>query len=433
MTLLWIRCPSWARLALTLLFLGGAARASGVGPATTHDQHPESSAFAGALRFEEALRRAAAQGPLVRLSMAGQVAEGRALDSAAPFVTQAPLLQGQLGPRWSRGSVTPEVILGVSQPLSVVPVGPAQRSLVKSEIEARRVGIAAARLRSAERAGHVWIEQALAHARLEMRLGQVESARLLLELARARERAGGADPSEVALLSAEVAFLRGTVLEAEGAHFQAASELAWVTGADSLLGFEVEGELETVLTDPLERTARAEAAPEVQIARERVKVSEREVEVARAQNAAGLSFGVQYQREGTGDQILTGVFSLPLPVVQQGRHQMDRALIQSEAARGEAQYTQTESGLALKKMNHEVTHAQAAYELLTREALPFEREALRVFEAQYREGALGLTVLLVARTRLVEIEERTLSALAAWKHAHLSYLAQSGLLLGGAP
>lgn len=421
--------PAWV---LPLVVFLGTSAAQAQTTSRIHDHHPEESPETRRLDFEVALRLAAQKGPLVSLAIAGQSAQSRAQDSASPLVAQAPLVQGQLGPRWSQGSTSPEVIIGVVQPLSVVPVGSAQKALIKTEIAARAVSIEAARIRSAEQAGHAWLNQALAHAQMEVRSSQLESARTLLELARARERSGEVDPSEVALLSAEVAFLRGTVLEAEGLHFQAASDLAWISGEDPTRPFEVTGSLESVLREPLDRSLEPKAAPEVRVAREQAKVAEGEVGVARAQNAAGFSVGVQYQREGTGDQILTGVFSLPLPIVRQGRHQAERAMVRREDARGEIKYAETHSSLVLRKAEHEVSHARGAYELLATEAVPAQREALHVLETQYREGILTLSVLLVGRQRLLQTEERTLSALADWKHAQLHYLAQAGLLLEAA-
>lgn len=424
--------PSRLTTRLTSFFLGaaavcGAAVASAEAP---HSQHPTDSENVVYLTLEEALSRGASAGPEVGVADAPREALAEAAARANPVFTQVPTLQAQFGPRFSRGDIHPDVTVSVSQPVPLTRVGPVQQRLARAEKMAVEREFELAQLDSAERAGRAWVDLALSERSLLLRQESQKRALENLRIVESRVRHGEADPSVFSLAASELADAKSRVLEAEGDHYLAASDLAYFAGLSEDTRAEVKTTLldEPPISSSTEPGGAVEAHPAVQSAAAAALASKEAIAYAKAQQAPNASFGVQYQREGTGDQIITGIFTLPLPAWKPWRFQEARARANYDAKNAQVALAQRNLERWLERMRHEYSHAKAQYQIVKDQLVPPRKEAVRLARLAFAAGEHEYLRVVWAERELLAAEERLVTALADVHRARLQLLRFTGRL-----
>lgn len=416
---------TYASAVLSGIFLiPGAAQAQ-----EGHQAHPEDGREVVYLSFEQALRRGAEFGPDVTEAKAPRASANEAVRRAHPLFSQVPVVQGQLGPRVSSGRTTPELIVSISQPIPLMNTGKVQENLARAERSSVEKNIDLASLDSAERAGHAWINLAYSEELLQLRAQANEQAELYLRVVESRAKVGEIDQGDLALAQSELASMQALVLQAEGEHFLAASELSYVAG----LSESQRADVKTVLSDlPILQETPQKAVqsshPALVSAEALVEASKQAVGYAKSQQIPALSFGVQYQREGTGDQILTGTFTVPIPLWKPWHFQEARQRVHYDQQRAQAQRVKTELALEMERSEHEYTHATAHYELIKSRAIPPRKESLRIAMAKFEAGETDFLRVSWARRELLTVEEQMAAALAALHRARLHLLRSTGTL-----
>ncbi len=407
-------------------------------PKPTHSGHPEESEQVVYLSFEQALRRGGSIGPEVALARASSEALKEAVRESNPIFTQLPVLQTQLGPRFTGGQIKPDIIVSLSQPIALTRKGAIQEQLARAEQDVGKKGVQWSALQGAEQAGQAWIELALSEELLEIRKHSVEQAKLNLKLVESRVRVGESDQAERALAQSEVASAQSLVLDAEGRHFEAASLLAFLT---SLPG-EKRAEVRARLSRPVETSAvegeggrgsseassRVESHPYVQMAEAEAKVSKASIAYTKTQQAPMMAVGVQYQREGTGDHIITGVLTLPLPIGTPWSYQQARKRARYDQDKARAELVKRRQRQELIQARHERLHARAQYDLLLASLLPPKEEAVRLAQIKFKAGESNFMRLTIAQRELLAARERLACALADVYRAQLRYEQSSGTL-----
>lgn len=403
-------------------------------PALPEHSHSDHAPHAGSvirLSLTQALELGAQRGPEVTRVSATRGATKQLAAVAAPTFTQLPFVQAQIGPRLSRDKVLPEFIVSANQPFTWGDVSGAQRRVSNATGRALETETAHARLNDAERAAHAWIELALAERVLALRKDFVALAESLAAVANARVSAGEAQPMERALSQSELASAQSELIDAEGSHFAAELELAYALGVTTDVAVHINGAL--MAPEALVSSDSRGVHPEVEAAENRAHLALQQVEYAAVQQAPVVSIGVQYQREGTGDQILTAVATLPLPIARPWAFQQAEQKIASDAARAEAQLARVLTAKRLKLAQHEVAHAESQYDHLAEQNLPALREAQRMALARYTAGEEDLTSVSLIRQRWLRAEEQLATALAELNHAHIRLQAARGSLLDSKP
>lgn len=417
---------AWRRtLAVGLLGLGVANAQQEPNQVATHDRPAQR------VSLQHAISLGAKHGPRVRRASAAQPAARMMADVSSPALSQLPYIQAQLGPRRSRGALSPEVIVEVTQPFALWSTGSIQRGIARATRAAVASELENAELDDAERAAHAWVELALAEVVLRLRQEFLTATQVLNDLARARLEAGDAEPVDAALASSELAEARSMAVDAEGERLDAQLTLSHSLGLAPNEQVGVDGSLPAPPPYELQSDRSAMPAathPAVVAAERRAELALSEVEQSKLQQAPTVAFGVQYQREGTGDQVLTAVATVPLPVARPWEFQQSQKYVEVERARAEARYVRAETALELARARREVERARGQFALLSDSALPSLREAHRLALLRYTHGATDFVQVSMLRQRLLRMEEQAAAALADVHHAHLRFLAASGTL-----
>lgn len=392
-----------------------------------HESHPEHAhPNTLLLNLAQATALGAKNGPEVVKSKATHAA-GRELEAAAnPFLTQLPYVQAQLGPRVSRGATSPEVIVGVNQPFTLGDTAGVQKRIARATSKTLLATTRSAELSGARRAANAWIMLALADRTLKLRREFAEQAQSLVALARARVTAGEAEPVELALAESELADAHSLVIDAEGLHYTAELELSYAIGEP---GAHVDVRDESPQLPPTPIATSPTLHPDVEAAERRAALALDEVAYAKVQQAPTLALGIQYQREGTGDQILTAVATIPLPVASPWAFQMAQQRLAAVDARAEANLIRTMTDKQRRGAAHELDHTRAQYEHLLATALPPLKEAHRLAVLRYTHGETDFSAVSLIRQRLLRTEERVAEALAHVQLADVEVRALAGRLL----
>lgn len=398
-------------------------------PAFAHEDHTAHPAHAAPetlfVSLSQAIAMGARNGPDVQRSKAPRGSAAALREVAAPFVTQLPYVQTQLGPRLSRGAYSPEVIVSVNQPFTIGDTAGIQKRVARATLEAVDATTRSAELTDAQRAAEAWILLALADRVLDLRKQFTEQATSLVTLARARVTAGEANPLELALAEGELSDAQSLVIDAEGLHYAAELELSYAIGKPGS-HVDVSGGLTAPETPNLD--AKPSPHPSVVAAESRAALAVEQIEYAKLQQAPTLALGVQYQREGTGDQILTAIATIPLTVAEPWAFQQTQQRVSADTARAEVNHARSLNAKERSNARHETHHTQSQYEHLERAALPPLREAHRLALLRYTAGETDFSEVSLIRQRLLRAEERLAEALARVQQAHVQWQAVTGTL-----
>lgn len=413
-------CSRWLCLVPCISLASGGARAH-----TDHGRHPQHATGTTLVTFAQAVSLGAQKGPDSNKAKAALAATSD-LQDAAPSVAQLPFVQTQVGPRLSASNVAPEVILSVAQPFAWSDAAGVQKRVAHATQRLAATATRGAELSDAERAAHAWLDLALADEVLERRRESATSAASLLAIAQARVATGEAQPIELALAKSELADALASVMSAEGLHATAELDLAYALGLPPSTHVDVDERLSPMPAFTSNVTAGVH--PAVLAAEDRWQLTQEQIGYAKVQQAPIVTLGVQYQREGTGDQILTAVATIPIPVARPWAFQEAQQRLSAEVARAEVNYVRTLNALETSRAEHEQAHTRSQYDHLQQAALPPLREAHRLALARFTSGATDFSELSLIRQRLLRAEEQLAQALANVHHARVRTLAAHGKL-----
>ena len=404
--------------------------------ADLHDHVPPPRAVEKRISLRDATRLGAARGPdgTVAAAPRAAVAETkRAADAIFTTLPRATLIAGdRVGPQGS----SLEVGASVTQDLPLAGVRGARKEAAATYGRVVEQALALARLDGASRAALAWIDLAEADAVLAYRHEGLAQAEAILRSIRVRVAKGAADPIELSLAQGEVATARAAVLAAEGMRFDAEMELRFALGEAPDAALATAGDLDGIPTAPGDEASlirRAEHShPQLLLADARAEQARREADLSAATLAPTIGVGVSYLREGTGDQIVTGTISLPLPIARPWAFEASRLRAAVDVARAQGARARAELSREIRSALHEREHTRELHDTLAREALVPMKEALRLARAQFDAGTIDVTRVLLARQRLVATEEQTVRALADVRRADVRLMRAAGTLLDGA-
>ena len=377
------------------------------------------SAAAGPLALDEALERARAASPALRVAAAQlEAAQGRLRQ--ARLIQTNPVLSADLARHTEPGlpddkdrgvQLEQEIEVGGQRGLRIAAaehdVGHAEHVLADRrrtvEGEVRRAFFA---LAAAER------RQTLAAERLAL-------ASRLAEAARRRARAGETGALDARLAEVETARAAQERTAAEAEHVRAEGRLATALGAEP--GEPLSASVEDVALAPSPAedalVARAlDARPDLGAAREERARLETEVRLAarhgRIPNPALRGY---YRQERLGEHIVGGGVSVPLPIFN--REQGTEAALLAEAHGAATEEARLKAQIP-RDVHLALAHRRAAEEAwwrYEREALPAATQARDLLERGYDAGYLSLSEVLVQQDRLLQVRA---GAIDAWLDLH---------------
>ncbi len=422
--------------ALSLAALGAASTVSA--PARALPEHevegPEATRPASLVfDLDHAVAAGAERGPAVKVARAPRAG---ALDAEAhaSSLPRAPVLTVAAGYRSASPTSGPELSASLLQDVSLRGLGSAREDTARALVHAVDADTERARLEGAARGGLAWVDVLEAKELLRLRREAHAQALAVLKTTEARVRSGVAQPVELALAKADAGAAVAAILDAEGAFTEARAEMRFALGLDAGADVDVQGDLYGTREDIVDEAAAIRAAegrhPSLALARARSALAHEEVRLTHATLGPSLTLGAAYLREGTGNQIWTGIVGVPLPLVDPARYETARGQAQEDLANAQVEHTRAELARDIRKALHERAHWREVRDALSREALLPTREALRLAQVSYEVGTEGVATVLLARQRLVNVEEQLARVAAQVQRADLGFGLAAGTLLG---
>lgn len=414
--------------------LRAAVLAVALGVATT--SRLALSAPSGASRVltrEQAAALGAAQGPGVAVEHAPRAAVLRAGEVASPLLIVPPRVTIAAGRRTGSFATGLEVSVMAIQEVPLRAIGRERERTVSAMTRVVEHAAKTVELDAGSRAALAWATVLETRHTLELRQSSLRDADVLLRLAQARTTSGVALPIELAAAKGERGAAAALALDAEGMLTEALFELRYATGLRADAPIDADGDLEQIThDDPDEATLllRASSAhPALGLAAARAELATQEAHLVFAARAPTIGVGASYVREGTGNEVWSGVIAVPLPFGDFG--ELDRARQEAAAARVRAEVDVVRGRLErdVRVTLHEGRHARETYEALVTGAREPLREAVRLARAQYQAGPGDLASVLLARQRLVVAEEQVTRAAANVQRADIRLAQASGTLL----
>ncbi|MGB3049890.1 MAG: TolC family protein [Polyangiales bacterium] len=399
---------AWLRASLAMLALQMAstdARAD-EGPKTT------------TVSLRAILEHAHEHAPRLRISRAKLERGSAAVEGASVVLQRNMLARAAAGPRIALGARGVDFQVSLAQPIEIAGERKQRmRTAEKFDERTRK------ELKEAEwivhREVHAAFHTALvARERWEVVDKLLVSTEELVSVAERRLRAGDISPLAVRLAKGELAQARQTSLTAERAYRSAQLTLA-----------EVSGWSPDVLPDPLGELDEPRRAPAIKdllvlAAQQHPGLAARESAVEEAEARVQLenreawpepSLGVLYTRESLPnvqihEHIVQGTMTLPIPFTQ--RNQEGRA-----RARADLSVRQAEEQSFRQTLETRLTRAAIAVDADANRIAAYGTEILPAFEGNltllrraFELGEVDLLQVLVARERLLRIQQDALTA-----------------------
>jgi outer membrane protein TolC len=406
-------------------------------PAEQHhvaDEHPHAP---HRMSRREATQLGAMRGTAVIVARAPQAAAAEARSAADSLLTLLPRANLTAGYRQSVFGSGPELGASVIQDLHLGSVRAARRDVARAFGHLTGVDLARARLDAGARAALAWIAMAEAEELVRIRQASFEQAEGILATVRARVKSGVAEPSELTMSLGEVGAARAGVLDAEGMLFEARLELRFATGLAPGEPVEAAGDLYVTDDRPPDEAGLVRMAerghPAIETARARADLAREETRLTAAFLSPTVGVGVSYMREGTGDQIVTGIVGVPLPFSNPAAYDTARRRAEADVARAELKVTRAELARDIRAALHEREHAREVRDAIRTGAIEPMSEALRIARAQLAAGTREAASVLLARQRLLTTQEQLARAAADVMRADVRLGRASGTLAGEMP
>jgi len=368
-------------------------------------------------------QRAEAAGPGVLPARVAGAEAARTRDAVRSPLSHPPRLEVDVGRRSNMPGSGVDVTARVWQEFSLGGLGSARANYADALKDRAKANAELSRRDAIARAMNAWVDSRYGREVLLLRKQSAGAAEEMLRIAEARLRAGTSPPSEAALARSVVGATHAAVLGAEGIIIVADGDLRYAVALPPDATLQPVGDLAQTDDRPIDEEATVTLAqrnhPVALIARTHAHAAEQGAEVATASGRPFIGLGLSYTHEGSGERILGGMVSVPLPFVNPNI--LEASVLRGEAAVGRAQVVDVQASVAreVRQAVHERYHArQVREELWTGAVLP-GREAMREIIKRYEAGAVDLATALAARREVLLAEEGFLAAAADVQRADI--------------
>jgi cobalt-zinc-cadmium efflux system outer membrane protein len=375
----------------------------------------------------EAIRMSTVRGPGVAVAQAPLPSFRDALRASRPWLAFAPQLTVGVGPRsvspaGARGGLDVQVTALV--PMPTRGLQQARGEAAQAQLEATTRDLQRSRSEAALRGAISWSRSLEARELLRLRRDAQAGAEAVATAVKKRVNAGVGAPAELALALGDLGLARAATLDAEGQLTESLAELRLALGLPQETEIDVAGDPYAREAPPAvsrERARREAAArgPLLPLAEARALAARREIALTHATQGPTFSVGASYQREGTGDQLVLGLLSLPLPLVDQTAFDTARSAALSHQADAQLARAQAETDKDISLSLHDIEHTREVRDALETGALRPLDDALRLARVQLDAGTGDVLLVLAARQRLVAVREALLHACGEVQRADL--------------
>ncbi len=408
-----------------------AAAVVSAAPGWSDEPAHEEMVAAKAVDRGTALKLGAARGPGVATAAAALPGGAQAKEVAHATLVLPPRVSLGAGRRFGPDAGF-ELQLGAMLEIPLGPVGSARAATATAHLDSVAADVKRARLDGALAAGVAWSRALEAKQVLALRGTSASHAKAIHDLAKIRVKSGAGQPVEGALAAAEVGLAGAQVLDAEGLLVDALAELRLAIAIPAGDAVEVTGEScgadEPLVEEKAALAAAKDQNPTLVLARARAASSRTEVKLVSATLAPTLGVGVSFLRGSLGEQVWLGTVSFPLPFADPAGFERARALGLADVADAEVQRVEAQLAKEVHVAVHDQKHTREVRDKLGSDAIVPAREALRLAKLQFESGTEVVTLVLLARQRLIAIEEQHVHACGEVVRADLRLLRLMGRL-----
>jgi len=347
-----------------------------------------------------------------------EVARGK-LTTARLISPFNPVIEGQGGPRKipSEGTRT-DYGVGLSMELEVA----GQRGK-RIEEAARNLEKVEAGFRDFARTfrgklARAFYQAVFARERLAVQRRVENLNRTLLDVTRVKFNAGDVSGLEVNVSVVRFGQSRKESLDAERNVTQALLELKRLIGVEETF---IPGDKLDISLPPVSAATVLDRAltnrPDLLARRHELQRAEAEIALVRRQVLPNPIFGLSFNREGTGDKILLGGISIPLPVFNRRQGELDSLEARRIQARAELMAVEKEFRKEVEQAINQWETARRGTDLFQREVIERTDENFRFLEAAYRERKIDLPRLLIMENDLITANQSYLDVLLSLREA----------------
>jgi len=371
-----------------------------------------------ALTLERALELAGANGPTIQSTSAGvRAAEmQRRAVGLRPNPSVSVEAENVIGTGPYNGLSHAETTVGMSLPLELGGKRSARIGVADAQITRARLSTIVARADLRLKVTQAFVDAAAAERRLVVARSQLDFANEGLRAARVRFRAGRASPIEEQRADA----LR---INAETALGQAERAITLTRGnLARLIGTEP-GMLDVTWVERTDGSrprspGSAEGTLALALAEADLATADAQVRLARSQRVPDLTLSAGARRlEATNDVAAVFSVSIPLPVFNNGRANLEAAQAQRDQFRALRRGALLEAQQSIASAETDVANAGANARAANGPALAAAQEAARIARIGYREGKFGQLELLETERTLAQTRMAAIDAFAAYHDA----------------
>lgn len=370
------------------------------------------------LTLDQALELAGATAPGVEAATAGvRAAEAqRRAAGLRPNPSIEVEAENVIGTGAYSGLSSAETTVGMSLPLELGGKRSARIGVADAQTARARLEVVTAQADLRLKVTQAFVEAAAAERRVGIARDQRDIANEGLRGARVRVRAGRASPLEEQRADVQRINAETALEQAERATILARGNLARLIGREpgqlDLPWFErTEG-----LGPKMPKSADGTLA--LALAQADIATADAQVRLARSQRVPDLTLSAGARRlEATNDVAAVFGVSIPLPLFNNGRANLDAARAQRDQAEALRRGAVLDAQQAIASAETEVANAEANARTAAGPALAAAQEAARIARIGYREGKFGQLDLIEAERTLAQTRAAAIDALAAYHDA----------------
>lgn len=377
-------------------------------PAPAGAPAPRSGPLPAALTLDQALDEAAARSPAI-------VAARAEVDAARARLRQAGVrvnpelsvdVENFAGTGPYSGFSGTETTVSINQRLDLGGRRRARVSAAEARLAAQELRLAIAEADLAQSVREQFAIAVAARERLRLAQENEERARELARIAGVLVDAGREPPLRAIRARSAAAQATAALSAAQAAEEAARRTLAALFGVD-VAPQSVVGSLAQVR--PANISPRQTL--EVRLASAEVAVAEAEISQERAARRLDPSVGIGIRRlQETGDQAFVAGFSMPLPIFDRNRGNVEAAQAGARAAEAQLNNVVAQASARIGNAGANLAAADARVEALEQAAIPEAGEALRLAQLAYQAGKIDLIELLDAQEAFASAQNELIEA-----------------------
>jgi cobalt-zinc-cadmium efflux system outer membrane protein len=229
-----------------------------------------------------------------------------------------------------------------------------------------------------------------------------ELNRRLSDVTQIKFKAGDVSGLETNVAAVRYGRARKETLDAQRALTQALLELRRLTGVEESISPAGELPVSSAPPSTAELMERARKnRPDLEAKQRELERAEAEIALRKREIFPNPSVGISFHREGTGDKIVLGSLSIPLPIFNRRQGELESLEARKIQARAELIGLEKEIRKEVDQALNQRTVTLESFQLFQREIIERTQENFKLLEAAYRERKIDFAQALIMENDLI--------------------------------